>query len=199
MAQILPPGNPLRMRKAANLFLPAMLREKGRGFFPVVLEMELFNEMFRQQNNAAGSKSKKRFPRGPERLFPDRLDDLIRKCLHPFDGGVAALFFNIFQVDAGDLVMFADFMNGIIDDGLQVGVEDEENARLGIEGLETGEQFGHGRAEFVKILFCPVVPFPSLFTACESLSHFLREAVHSFTCSGVNFSASFYHLHAKSW
>ena len=72
---------------------------------------------------------------------------------------MAALLFNVLQVDAGHIVMRADFMDGIIDFRLQFGIENEIDFGVGIERLKVEKQLGHGRAEGVKFLLCPFVPF----------------------------------------
>ena len=72
---------------------------------------------------------------------------------------MAALLFNVLQIDAGHIVMRADFMDGIIDVGLQFGIENEIDFCVGIERLKIEEQLGHGGTEGVKFLLCPFVPF----------------------------------------
>ena len=72
---------------------------------------------------------------------------------------MAALLFNVLQIDAGHIVMRADFMDGIIDVGLQFGIENEIDFGVGIERLKVEKQLSHGGAEGVKFLLCPIVPF----------------------------------------
>ena len=85
--------------------------------------------------------------------------DLVDNLLHTGDRGVPFDAVDVDKLYIVDSVVIADIDSRLSDLVAQTVVDKHNKLNSGVIFLHRGEHVGHSRAEFVEIVFCPVVIF----------------------------------------